>query len=174
MFFVIMQQIKTSKTKTNAYVSFTFFSSAPHVGLHSQLILSILKLAGNNQGRSQPYSPGWARVPLSSFFLKSRSIFLIFPQTLLIFFIILALQVGESPTREGPGYATGNNPHVNRLRRNIRVSPNQIGVVTVSRTVLRGHNWVHFSHRSQCTIIFYSKFVIFFALYISIFMKKNG
>ena len=41
------------------------------------------------------------------FFLKFRSIFLIFPQTLLIFFLILALRVGElSPTREGPGYAT--------------------------------------------------------------------
>ena len=36
-------------------------------------------------------------------FLKFRSIF---PQTLLIFFLILALWVGESPTREGPGYAT--------------------------------------------------------------------
>ena len=40
------------------------------------------------------------------FFLKFRFIFLIFPQTLLIFFLILALRVGESPTREGPGYAT--------------------------------------------------------------------
>ena len=38
------------------------------------------------------------------FFLKFRSIF---PQTLLIFFLILALRVGESPTQEGPGYATG-------------------------------------------------------------------
>ena len=43
-------------------------------------------------------SPGWARVPLSLFFLKLQSIFPIFPQTLLIFFY--------SPTREGPGYAT--------------------------------------------------------------------
>ena len=42
------------------------------------------------------------------FFLKFRSIFLIFPQTLLIFFLILALRVGESPTWEGPGYATGS------------------------------------------------------------------
>ena len=40
------------------------------------------------------------------FFLKFRSIFLIFPQTLLIFFLILALRVGDSPTRKGPGYAT--------------------------------------------------------------------
>ena len=34
------------------------------------------------------------------FFLRFRLIFLIFPQTLLIFFLILALWVGESPTRE--------------------------------------------------------------------------
>ena len=40
----------------------------------------------SSQGRSQPHSPGWARVPLSSFFLKFWSIFLIFRQTLLIFF----------------------------------------------------------------------------------------
>ena len=45
------------------------------------------------QDRSQPHSPGWTRVPL----------YLFFPQ---IFFLILALRVGESPTREGPGYAT--------------------------------------------------------------------
>ena len=30
------------------------------------------------QGRSQPHTPGWARVPLSSFFLKFLSIILIF------------------------------------------------------------------------------------------------
>ena len=48
----------------------------------------------------------WGRVPLSSFFLKLISCFVIFPQTLLIFFLILALRVGDSPTREGPGYAT--------------------------------------------------------------------
>ena len=47
------------------------------------------------QGRSQPHSPGWARVPLSSFYLKFRLIFLIFTQTLLIFFLILALQVAH-------------------------------------------------------------------------------
>ena len=40
------------------------------------------------------------------FFLKFWSIYLIFPQTLLIFFLILVLRVGGSPTREGPGYAT--------------------------------------------------------------------
>ena len=58
------------------------------------------------QGRIQPHSPGWARVPLSSFFPQILINFLIFPQTLLIFFLILALRVGDSPTREGPGYAT--------------------------------------------------------------------
>ena len=40
------------------------------------------------------------------FFLKFRSTFLIFPQTLFIFFLILAFRVGESPTREGSGYGT--------------------------------------------------------------------
>ena len=46
------------------------------------------------QRRSQPHSSGWARVPLSLFFLK------------LIFFLILALRVGDLQTQEGPGYAT--------------------------------------------------------------------
>ena len=36
------------------------------------------------QGRSQPHSSGWARVPLSTFFLKFWLIFLIFPQILVI------------------------------------------------------------------------------------------
>ena len=40
---------------------------------------------------------------------KFQSIFLIFPQTWLIFFLILALRVGNSPTRQGPGYATVDN-----------------------------------------------------------------
>ena len=47
--------------------------------------------------------PGGQEFHFPHFFLKFRSIF---PQTLLIFFLILALRVGESPTREGPGYAT--------------------------------------------------------------------
>ena len=64
-----------------------------------------------DQGCSQPHSPGWARVPLSSFFLKFWSILLILPQTFLIFFLILALRVGDSPTREGPGYATAVDLH---------------------------------------------------------------
>ena len=63
------------------------------------------------QGRSQPHGPGWARFPLSSFFLKFWSIWIIFPQNILIFFLILALQVGDSPTRKGPGYATAKKWH---------------------------------------------------------------
>ena len=50
--------------------------------------------------------PGGQEFHFPPFFLKFWSIFLIFPQTLLIFFLILALRVGDSPTREGPGYAT--------------------------------------------------------------------
>ena len=51
--------------------------------------------------------PGGQEFHFSHFSLKFRSIFLIFPQTLLILFLMLALRVGESPTREGPGYVTG-------------------------------------------------------------------
>ena len=54
----------------------------------------------------------------SHFSLKIRSIFLIFPQTLLIFFQILALRVGESPIGEGPGYATAYGAE--RMSREIR------------------------------------------------------
>ena len=51
--------------------------------------------------------PGGQEFHFPHFFLKFRSIF---PQTsLLIFFLILALRVGESPTREGPDYATAND-----------------------------------------------------------------
>ena len=50
--------------------------------------------------------PGGQEFNFPHFFVKFQSIFLIFPQTLLVVFLILALWVGESPTREGPGYAT--------------------------------------------------------------------
>ena len=53
--------------------------------------------------------PGGQEFHFPHFFLKFRSIF---PQTLLIFFLILALRVGESPTREGPGYATVLISHI--------------------------------------------------------------
>ena len=51
--------------------------------------------------------PGGQEFHFPHFFLKFLLIFLIFPQTLLIFFLILALRVGDSPTQKGPGYATG-------------------------------------------------------------------
>ena len=50
--------------------------------------------------------PGGQEFHFPHFFISFQSIFLIFPQTLLTFFLILALRVGESPTREGRGYAT--------------------------------------------------------------------
>ena len=56
--------------------------------------------------------PGGQEFHFPRFFLKFRSIFLIFPQTLLIVFLNLVFQVGDSPTREGPGYAT--EPTLNR------------------------------------------------------------
>ena len=46
--------------------------------------------------------PGGQEFHFPQFFLNFQSIFLIFPQTLLIFFLTLALRVH----REGPGYAT--------------------------------------------------------------------
>ena len=63
--------------------------NTPTEGLHSSPAQRIF-----GQGRNQPHSPGWARVHLPHFFLKFWSIFLIFPQNLLIFFLILALRVG--------------------------------------------------------------------------------
>ena len=50
--------------------------------------------------------PGGQEFHFPHFFLKFQLIFLISPQTLLTFFLILALRVGNSPTRKGPGYTT--------------------------------------------------------------------
>ena len=77
-----------------------------------QCFLSRSRFRPYSQGRSQPHSPGWARVPLSSFFPQISINLLNFPQTLNIFFLNLALRVGESPTREGPGYATAYSVYV--------------------------------------------------------------
>ena len=49
------------------------------------------------------------------FFLKFRSTFLSFPQTSVFFFLSLAFRVGESPTREGPGYATGRGRELSKI-----------------------------------------------------------
>ena len=58
------------------------------------------------QGRSQPHSLGWAKIPLSSFLPQILINLSYFSQTYLIFLFILALRVGDSPNRKGPGYAT--------------------------------------------------------------------
>ena len=60
----------------------------------------------NNRAVASLTVPGGQEFHFPHFFLKFWSLFLNFPQTFLIFFLILALRVGESPTREGPGYAT--------------------------------------------------------------------
>ena len=62
-----------------------------------------------DQGRSQPHSPGWARVPISSFFPQISIIFSYFSSNCTNFFLISAFRVGESPTREGPGYAAAQD-----------------------------------------------------------------
>ena len=48
------------------------------------------------------------QVGKSCTFLIFPSLFLIFPQKFLFFVLNLALWVGKSPTREGPGYATAH------------------------------------------------------------------
>ena len=52
-------------------------------------------------------APGGQEFHFPHFPSNLDQFFFIFPQTLLIFFLILGLRVGKSPTREGPGYATG-------------------------------------------------------------------
>ena len=60
-----------------------------------------------SQGRSQPHSPGWARVSLSSFFPQISINFVLFFLKLYLFSSSFCPPppMGESPTRKGPGYA---------------------------------------------------------------------
>ena len=51
--------------------------------------------------------PGGQDRMVSSIFPHFPVASLIFPQFFFIFFLILVFRVGGSPTREGPGYATG-------------------------------------------------------------------
>ena len=51
--------------------------------------------------------PGGQDKNISSIFPHFPEGSLIFPQNFFIFFLILVFRVGGSPTREGPGYATG-------------------------------------------------------------------
>ena len=54
--------------------------------------------------------PGGQVTNISPIFPHLPVFALILPQFFLIFFLILVLRVGESPTREGPGYATAQGP----------------------------------------------------------------
>ena len=47
------------------------------------------------QGRSQPHSPGWARLPLSSFFHQMSINFSHFSSNFSLSFLISALRVGD-------------------------------------------------------------------------------
>ena len=51
--------------------------------------------------------PGGQEFHFPHFSSNCDQFFLNFSRPLLIFFLIQALRVGNSPTREGPGYATG-------------------------------------------------------------------
>ena len=64
------------------------------------------------QGRSQPHSPGWARVQLFSFFPQISINFSYFSSNFSHFLPHFGPPGGQSPTREGPGYATAriDNP----------------------------------------------------------------
>ena len=77
----------------------------------------------NKQGRSQPHSPGWASVPLPSFFLKFLSIILIFPQIFLINF---------SSSFWPSWWATR--------------TPGKALATPLPTRGLTGHDWVHFTH----------------------------
>ena len=74
------------------------------------------QLKYRSQGHSQPHSPGWARVPLSSFFAQIYIIFSYFSSTFLIFIFNLALRVGKLPIWEGPGFTTDMSPFQNNFQ----------------------------------------------------------
>ena len=95
----------------------TFLTSDSFPLIMSQILTGRLFCTHNmhNSAVASLTVPGGQEFHFSQFFLKFQSIFLIFPQTLLIFFLILALQVGKSPTREGPGYATDAQSEVRVL-----------------------------------------------------------
>ena len=59
-----------------------------------------------SQGRSQPHSPGWAKVPLFSFFIQ---ILINFSSNFTYFLPHFGPPGGRVATREGPGYATARS-----------------------------------------------------------------
>ena len=86
----------------------------------------------HRQGRSQPHSPGWSRVPLCSFFPQISLNFSYISSKITYFLPHFGLRVGKSPTREGPGYATGH-----------RAAGSQLRAVTVTTPSLSSHQTTH-------------------------------
>ena len=74
-----------------------FFSQKGHYSEDFYPEGSLFRIS--EQGRSQPHSPGWARVPLSSF------ISLNFDHVFLLFLKLFSFSSSFWPS-EGPGYAT--------------------------------------------------------------------
>ena len=62
---------------------------------------------GINRAVASLMVPGGQEFHFPHFSSKFDKFDLFFPPNFLIFFLSLALQVGNSSTREGPGYATG-------------------------------------------------------------------
>ena len=54
--------------RTSTYVAETWHEDRGQVPMFKSNIFETTTLMTQGQGRSQPHSPGWARVPLSSFF----------------------------------------------------------------------------------------------------------
>ena len=84
------------------------------------------------------------------FFLKFGSIFVTFPQTFLIFFLILALRVGDLPIQEGPWPHHCLVPYLTK--------PTSPFTTAKKWLHLRGHNWqknekVHSLHVSAIKFI---------------------
>ena len=66
------------------------------------------KLKGTGRAVASLSLPVGQDKNISSIFPHFPVVSLIFPQNFFIFFLILVFRVGGSPTREGPGYATGD------------------------------------------------------------------
>ena len=88
----VIMVIKTNKT------SITLTTKAFYLTM--KVTWSLPALMGLFRAVASLTVPGGQEFHFLNFFLKFRSILLIFPQTLLIFFLILVLRVGKSPTRK--------------------------------------------------------------------------
>ena len=68
----------------------------------------------HSQGRSQPHSPWWASVPLSSYFPQILINFSYFSSNFTYFLPYFGPPGG--PTRKGPGYATDHSYGITAMR----------------------------------------------------------